>query len=157
MVWPRISQINTDGACGDRSACVSVAIILKSPTMGKLIQESETYKIIGLCMEIHRILGFGFSEIVYKDALEMEASVNQVPFNREKQFPVIYKGAELRHKYYADFVMFEDIIVEIKASADGIADEHISQTLNYMKASDCRIGLIINFGKKSLEHKRLVF
>lgn len=117
--------------------------------MGKLIQESETYKIIGLCMEIHRILGFGFSEIVYKDALEMEASANQVPFNREKQFPINYKGAEIRHKYYADFVMFEDIIVEIKASADGIADEHISQTLNYMKASDCRIGLIINFGKKA--------
>ncbi len=125
--------------------------------MEKLIQENETYKIIGLCMEVHRILGFGFSEIVYKDALEMEALNQQIPFNREKEFSVNYKGRELRHKYYADFAMFEDIIVEIKASADGIANEHISQTLNYIKASDSRIGLIINFGKRSLEYKRLVF
>ncbi len=125
--------------------------------MGKLIQETKTYEIIGLSMEIHRILGFGFSEIVYKDAIELEASIRQIPFYREKMYPVNYKGKELRHKYYADFVMFEDIIVEIKASAEGIANEHISQTLNYIRASGCNVGLVINFGKKSLEHKRLVF
>lgn len=124
--------------------------------MGKLIHESKTYKIIGLCMEVHRILGFGFSEIVYKDAMELEAASQQIAFCREKEFPVVYKGKELRHKYYADFVMFEEIIVEIKASAEGIVNEHISQTLNYMKASGCNVGIIINFGKKSLEHKRLV-
>jgi len=124
--------------------------------MGMLIQESKTYKIIGLSMEVHRILGFGFSEIVYKDAMELEAASLQIPFYREKEYPIIYKGRELRHKYYADFVMFEDIIVEIKASAEGIANEHISQTLNYVKASGCNVGLIINFGKKSLEHERLV-
>ena len=68
-----------------------------------------------------------------------------------------YKGKKLRHKFYADFVMFDNIIVEIKACHKGISDEHISQTLNYLKASGCSVGLIVNFGKKSLDYKRLVF
>lgn len=124
--------------------------------MEKLIQRTETYYIIGICMEVHRELGFGFSEIVYKDALEVEAQLTEIPALREKPYEILYKGRKLRHKYFADFVMFDNIIVEIKSSRDGIADEHISQTLNYMKASGCKAGLIINFGKKSLEHKRLV-
>jgi len=124
--------------------------------MDKLIQGSETYHIIGICMEVHRILGFGFSEIVYKDALVIESSLNEIPVRREMQFDITYKGEKLKHKYVADFVMFDDIIAGIKSNRDGIAEEHISQTLNYMKASGCRVGLIINFGKKSLEHKRLV-
>lgn len=107
-------------------------------------------------MEVHRELGFGFSEIVYKDALEIEAYLNEFPVQREKQYDVVYKRMKLKHKYFADFVMFDNIIVEIKSCREGIANEHISQTLNYMKASGCRVGLIINFGKKSLEHKRLV-
>lgn len=107
-------------------------------------------------MEVHRHLGFGFAEIVYKDALQIEASLKEIYVEREKEFKVLYKGKTLNHKYFADFVMFDNIIVEIKALRDGIADEHISQTLNYLKASGCRVGLIINFGKKSLEYKRLV-
>lgn len=125
--------------------------------MEKLIQRSETYQILGVCMEVHSELGFGFSEIVYKDALEIEAMIKGFPFQREKQFDILYKQKVLKHTYYADFIMFDNIIVEIKACRDGIADEHISQTLNYMKASGCKVGLIVNFGKKSLEHKRLVF
>jgi GxxExxY protein len=125
--------------------------------MEKLIQRSETYQIIGICMEVHRELGFGFSEIVYKDALEIEASLNEFPLQRERQYDIVYKRIVLKHKYFADFVMFDNIIIEIKSSSDGILDEHISQTLNYMKASGCKVGLIVNFGKKSLEHKRLVF
>jgi GxxExxY protein len=124
--------------------------------MDKLLQESETYKIIGLCMEVHRQLGFGFAEIVYKDALQIEASLKDVQVDREKEYFILYKGRKLNHNYYADFVMFDNVIVEVKASRDGIADEHISQTLNYLKASGCSVGLIINFGKKSLEYKRLV-
>lgn len=124
--------------------------------MATLIQEEETYSIIGLCMGVHLELGFGFSEIVYKDALEVEAGLNNIPYSREKQFDVFYKGKKLSHKYFADFVMFDDVIVEIKASADGISDNHISQTLNYLKAAGSVVGLIVNFGKKSLEYKRLV-
>ena len=125
--------------------------------MEKIIQQHDTYQIIGICMEVHRILGFGFSEIVYKDAIEIEGALKDVSVHREREFDVQYKGEKLRHKYFADFIMFDNIIVEIKASSKGIADEHIAQTLNYMKASGCSIGLIINFGKRSLEHKRLVF
>ncbi|MBI5858317.1 MAG: GxxExxY protein [Sphingobacteriales bacterium] len=124
--------------------------------MENLIQRTETYQIIGTCMEVHRQLGFGFSEIVYKDAMEIEAGINEIPFKREKEYSVLYKGRPLKHKYFADFIMFDNIIVEIKAGKEGINNEHISQTLNYMRASGCKIGLIINFGKQSLEHKRLV-
>ena len=125
--------------------------------MEKFISKEETYQIIGICMEVHRELGFGFSEIVYKDAIEMEAILKNVLEEREKMFDVYYKGKKLRHKLYADFVMFDNIIVEIKACPNGISEDHIAQTLNYLKASVCAVGLIINFGKKSLEHKRLVF
>ncbi len=125
--------------------------------MEKLIQRNDTYQIIGICIEVHRELGFGFSEIVYKDALEIEAAINEIPTQREKQYDIVYKRTVLKHKYFADFVMFDNIIVEIKSCRDSISDEHISQTLNYMKASGCKVGLIVNFGKKSLEHKRLVF
>lgn len=124
--------------------------------MNKLIQQNDTYKVIGICMEVHRVLGYGFSEIVYKDALEIEAALNEYPIQREKQFRIHYKGSNLSHAYFADFIMFGNIIVEIKSCREGIANEHISQTLNYLKASGCRVGLIINFGKKSLEYKRLV-
>ncbi len=125
--------------------------------MEKLLKKNDTFRIIGMCMEIHRLLGFGFSEIVYKDALEIEASLSEAPVCREKEYVIPYKGKRLRHKYFADFIMFDNIIVEIKATNNGISSDHISQTLNYMKAADCKVGLIINFGKRSLEHKRLVF
>lgn len=125
--------------------------------MEKFISKEETYQIIGICMEVHRELGFGFSEIVYKDAIELEAIIKTIQVEREKMYDVNYKGKKLRHKFYADFVMFDNVIVEIKACAGGISDEQISQTLNYLKVSGCEVGLIINFGKKSLEHKRLVF
>lgn len=124
--------------------------------MDKLIHQNETYQIIGISMEVHRHLGFGFAEIIYKDALQIEVELAGLRMEREKEYEIIYKGRKLCHKYFADFVMFDNIIVEIKASCDGIADEHISQTLNYLKASGCCVGLIINFGKKSLEYKRLI-
>lgn len=125
--------------------------------MEKFISKEETYQIIGICMEVHRELGFGFSEIVYKDAIEVETIMKKIQVEREKVFDVHYKARKLRHKYFADFVMFDNIIVEIKACQNGISEEHIAQTLNYLKVSGCAVGLIINFGKRSLEHKRLVF
>lgn len=124
--------------------------------MGKLLYEKETYQIIGLCMEVYNVLGFGFSEIVYKDALEIEGLNNNIAVYREKAFKLDYKGNILPHFFIADFVMFDSIIVEIKASPDPIRNAHIAQTLNYLKASGCKIGLIINFGRSSLENKRLI-
>jgi len=121
-----------------------------------LIREEETYKIIGMCMEVYNELGFGFSEIIYKDALEIEAELCNVSVDREKPFLVYYKVRKLKRRYNADFVMFGDIIVEIKASADGLCEENVRQTINYMKASGCKLALLVNFGRKGLQHKRFV-
>jgi GxxExxY protein len=121
-----------------------------------LIREEETYKIIGMCMEVYNELGFGFSEIIYKDALEIEASLCNVPVAREKPFLVYYKANRLKRRYNADFVMFGDIIVEIKASGDGMCDDNVRQTINYMRASGCKLALLVNFGRRGLQHKRFV-
>lgn len=125
--------------------------------MNEFLFKQETYEIIGLCMEEHRILGNGFSEIVYKDAVTIEAKFREFAIEREKKFEIVYKEQTLPHHFFADFVFFDEIIVEVEAIDKEINDEHIAQTLNYLKISDCRVGLIINFGRKSLEYKRLVF
>ena len=119
-------------------------------------QEAETYKIIGLCMEVHNNLGKGFSEIVYKDALEIELRDSDILYEREKEYCVNYKGIELPHKFYADFVVFDTVILEIK-SVQHIVDDHIAQTLNYLKVSQNKVALIVNFNNDKLQYKRLVF
>jgi GxxExxY protein len=118
-------------------------------------KQDENYKIVGICMEVHRILGPGLLEIVYKDALEMEFKNNNFPFEREKEFSIEYKGNILPHKFYADFIVYDEIILEIK-SVKEISSEHIAQTLNYIKLADSQIGIIANFQNKSLTHKRLI-
>ncbi len=117
--------------------------------------QEETYLLNGIAMEIHRTLGRGFLEIVYKDALELELRKREIIFMREKEYMVDYKGTILPHKFYADFVVLNDIIVEVKAQK-GIADEHYSQVLNYLAVSKCKIGLIYNFGEPSLIIKRVI-
>jgi GxxExxY protein len=123
--------------------------------MDDLLYKEEVYEIVGVCMEVHRELGKGFSEIVYKDALEYEFKQNNMVFNREKEFLISYKDIILPHKYFADFVVFEKIILEVK-SCEGIVQLHIGQTINYLAASKFKVGLIVNFGKKSLEYKRVI-
>ncbi|MCW3086805.1 MAG: GTP-binding signal recognition particle [Sediminibacterium sp.] len=117
--------------------------------------QDETKLLIGIAYEIHNILGKGFLEIVYKDALEYELRKRSVYFEREKEYAICYKGIVLPHKFYADFVVFEQVIVEIKAQ-EGIADVHYSQLLNYLRASGCKVGLILNLGETSLKVKRMV-
>ena len=121
-----------------------------------LYREEETFKIIGICMEVHRNLGPGLLEVVYKDALEIEFKANNLPFEREKEFSIEYKGIILPHKFYADFIVNEDIVLEVKAVKE-FSGEHTAQVLNYMKVSESEIGLLVNFQNKSLQHKRLVF
>ena len=123
----------------------------------ELLFENKTYAIIGLCMEVHKILGHGFSEIVYKDAVVHEAYLKNIQLEREKEFKIEYKQAKLKHSFFADFVFFDDIILEVKAIEGAINEAFISQTINYLKASACKVGLVVNFGRKSLEHKRLIF
>ena len=124
--------------------------------MSEIIYKEESYTIIGICMEIHNQLGHGFSEIVYKDALEFEFNKNGIFFEREKEYLVYYKGNLLKHNFYADFVVYNKIILEVKC-AISISDEHIAQTINYLKVSDCKLGLIINFARGKMEYKRILY
>ena len=107
-------------------------------------------------MEVHRVLGMGFSEIVYKDALEVEFGLQGIPFYREKPYKIDYKGWILRHGYSADFIIFDSIVLEVKASSMIITD-YVAQTIAYLKASGYHLGIIANFGQPSLASKRVVF
>ncbi len=124
--------------------------------MSELVYKEESFQIIGKCFEVHKALGPGFLEIVYKDALEYEFDKAGIPYEREKEYIVEYKGIILPHKFYADFVVFDKIILEVKA-VSGIADEFIAQTLNYLKVSGNKLALLVNFGELKLNFKRLVF
>jgi len=117
--------------------------------------QEETYKIIGVAMEIHKILGKGFSEIVYKDAFEYEFEQRGINFEREKEYAVNYKGKILPHKFYADFVVFDEVVLEVK-SKKWIIEDHYAQVLNYLAISKLEVGLLINFHEKSLEYKRII-
>jgi GxxExxY protein len=117
--------------------------------------QEESYKIIGICMEVHRILGKGFLEIVYKDALEYEFKLQNIPYEREKKYEIEYKDTILPHYFHADFVVFDKIILEVKAQ-QGIVKNHIKWVINYLAASKCKLGLIVNFGEDSLITKRVI-
>jgi GxxExxY protein len=118
--------------------------------------KDETDFIIGVGIEIHKILGHGFLEIVYKDAFEYEFKKRITAFVREQEYSIPYKDVILPHKFFADFVVFGNVILEIKAK-DGIADEDYAQTINYLRCSGCKVGLILNFGRLKLDIKRVVY
>ena len=105
-------------------------------------------------MTVHRELGCGFLEAVYQEALAREFNEAGIPFKQEESLKIYYKGKPLEKEYIADFVCFEKIIVELKAVSD-LTDEHLAQVYNYLKATDMKLGMLINFGKKSLEYKRI--
>ncbi len=106
-------------------------------------------------MDVHNHLGKGFSEIVYKDALEYEFKKHLIPFQREREFEVNYKDIVLPHKFYADFVVWDKIILEIK-NVSKLNNEHIEQTLNYLTVSKSKLGIVVNFKERELEYKRVV-
>ncbi len=108
-------------------------------------------------MNVYNSLGYGFLEVVYKDAMEIDFDANGMEFKREKEFAIAYRNQVLKRTFNADFYLFDKIIVEVKAKADGIPEDSITQTINYLKASGSRVGVIINFGKSSLEYKRVIF
>jgi GxxExxY protein len=122
--------------------------------MSKIIYQEESYQIMGILFDIHNNLDSGFSEIVYKDALEYEFSNQNIPFEREKEYSVRYKETILKHKFYADFVGFDKIILELK-SCDSINENHIAQCINYLKVSNNKLAIVINFTKDNLEYKRI--
>ena len=123
--------------------------------MEEFYHKEETYKIIGLCMEVHKILGKGHSESTYADALEYEFKLNSIPYEREKKYNIQYKDIVLQRYYFSDFTVFGSIILEMKA-IEKLSNSEIKQTLNYLAASRNKIGLLINFGEDSLNYKRII-
>lgn len=123
--------------------------------MEEFIHREESFKIIGLLMEVHRNLGKGFSEIVYKDAIEYELLQNNLLFEREKEYSVKYKQSTLKHKFYADFVIENKIILEVKTVSCFNAS-HYNQCLNYLAISGNKLAILANFNLISLEYKRVI-
>lgn len=120
------------------------------------LSDIQTHSIIGAAMEVHKLLGHGFLEAVYQEALTREFEIRNIPYCRERQIPVKYKDVVLSCTYRADFVCYDDIIVELKALA-AIGSTEQAQVINYLKASGFQRALLINFGATSLQYKRLVF
>lgn len=134
-------------------------LILEEPfeiyeSLEKYPFQEETYKLIGVCMEVHKNLGKGFLEVVYKDAVQYELKKMNIEFEREKKFEIAYKDIILPHYYIADFVAFGKIIIEVKAQ-ENVAENDYKQVINYLAASKLKLGLIINFGEESLKFKRV--
>jgi len=119
------------------------------------MKDPRTYRIIGAAMEVHKELGCGFLEAVYQEALEREFSIRGLPFQSHPEIRISYKGMVLDKTYQPDFLCYDAVIVEIKALSN-LAGTEEAQILNYLKASGAKIGVLLNFGNKSLEYRRYI-
>jgi GxxExxY protein len=122
----------------------------------KNVRDPETYAIIGAAMEVHRVLGHGFHEEVYQEALAIEFEARAIPFVEKLDLIVMYKQQSLSCRFKPDFICFGKVIVEIKALNE-LAGPQRSQLLNYLKATNQERGLLLNFGSERLQYERLVF
>lgn len=123
----------------------------------ELISKDEVYAIIGAAMEVHNVLGSGFAEAVYHEALMIEFKRRGIPFESLQPLSVRYKGEELQCKYVADLICYGSIIVELKAIRN-LSGKEESQVLNYLRATGMKVGLLINFGDPArLDWHRFVF
>ena len=123
--------------------------------MSGLILKDESYNIIGAYLSVHNELGCGFLEAVYQEALEEEFKIRSIPYVREQQIVISYKGKQLRKTYQADFICYNNIIVELKALSE-LSSLHQSQLINYLKVTNFPLGILVNFGQRSLESKRVL-
>ena len=118
--------------------------------------DQRTHKIIGAAMEVHKELGCGFLEAVYQEALAREFLKQEIMYKSQPVVEILYKGSPLQKTYQPDYVCYDEVIVEIKAIS-GLSGIEEAQLINYLKATGLKVGLLINFGSKSLEYKRLVY
>lgn len=123
--------------------------------MSNLFYRDESYKIRGALFAVHKELGCGFLERVYQDALEVEFRLQNIPYEREKSIQIVYKGEPLGEPYRADFVCYGKVIVELKSVSE-ILDVHRAQIINYLKATEMKLGLLVNFGEESINIERIV-
>lgn len=123
--------------------------------MTDIVFKKESYAIMGACFAVHNALGEGFLEAVYHEALEKEFQKQSIPFKKEVRLNLYYQGIELKKTYRADFVCYDKIIVEIKA-VKMMPKAFYRQVKNYLKSTNYRLGLLINFGSPSVEYKRIL-
>jgi GxxExxY protein len=124
--------------------------------MNELIYKDECYRIVGACFEVYNEKGSGFLEGVYQECLEIELTLQSIPFNPQARFELAYKGRKLKQTFNPDFICFGNIVLEIKA-VSALADEHRAQVLNYLNATGCKLGVLVNFGHyPKLEWERIV-
>lgn len=122
----------------------------------QFLYEELTYKIIGIGMKIHKELGPGFLEAVYEEAMVMELKEEKIPFEEQVELNIYYRGEKLKKKYKADFIIDGKVLVEMKGISN-LTEVDEAQMINYLKATELRIGLLLNFGKSSLEWKRIIY
>jgi GxxExxY protein len=123
--------------------------------MVNILYKEESYKIVGACMNVHKKLGPGFLESVYSEALEIEFQRADIPYEKEKKLPVLYEGKPLKKYFRADYICYDSVIIELKATKYSV-DADIKQTLNNIKATNHKLGILINFGTPSLTYKRVI-
>jgi len=119
-----------------------------------LLHEEDTQRIIEACLAVHNELGNGFLEGVYQDALEIEFQARGIPFKREAPIRIFYKGHVLDKEYFADFICFDRIIVELKC-VSRLVNANKAQVINYLRGTGLKVGLLVNFGEASLKWERL--
>jgi GxxExxY protein len=119
------------------------------------LYQEESGKIISACYEVHNLLGGGFLEAVYHEALEIVLKEKQIPFESEKKLEIQFKNVMLKKHYYADIICYGQIILELKA-CEALTHEHTSQMLNYLRATGLKLGLLINFGTPKVQIKRVI-
>ena len=124
--------------------------------MSDIVYKEESYKIMGACFEVYKVMGCGFVEPVYQECLELELALQSLPFKPQMELILNYKGQRLNSKYIPDFILFEKIVLEIKAVKE-LVDQHRAQVHNYLKATGYRLGLLVNFGHyPKVQYERIV-
>ncbi|MDQ8182013.1 GxxExxY protein [Pelagicoccus sp. SDUM812005] len=125
--------------------------------MADLVLKDECYRVIGACFEVYKEKGCGFKEPVYQECLEVEFAISEIPADSQRPFALSYKGRPLSQKYIPDFICFDELLLEIKA-VKALNDEHRAQVINYLRATNRPLGLLVNFAAyPKLQWERIAY